>query len=74
VPPTTRELAKLNGWYCSPDGGSHRAIDYLRALQRKGYIAREFKKARGIRVTAIPILSGTPPQITGWVKLPRGEA
>ena len=47
LPPTHRELAALTG-IKSTNG----VADYLKALERKGYLERLAGKARGLRLTA----------------------
>ncbi|MCP4571465.1 MAG: MarR family transcriptional regulator [bacterium] len=46
-PPTIREIARHFGW-SSP----HAAFGHVRALEAKGHIERDPRKARGIRVTS----------------------
>ena len=58
-PPTVREICGHFGY-----GSTRSAADHLRALQKKGFLTREHKCARGLRLTqqiaGIPLLGRIP--------------
>lgn len=47
-PPTFREMCEYMGWK-----GTNCASDYLKALERKGYIKRNPRKSRAIAFTDV---------------------
>jgi repressor LexA len=58
-PPTVREICERFGY-----GSTRSAADHLRALQKKGFVTRDQKCARGLRLTrqvlGIPLLGRIP--------------